>query len=194
MKTIRGTKTAENLLKAFAGESQARNRYTYYAEVAQEDGFIQISNIFLETAGNERAHARRFFGFLSTEFKGEAVALDAAYPVGLGTTSENLLYAASGEHEEWSDLYPNFGDVAQQEGFNDIAACFRKVAEAEVHHEERFLALQKNIQEGHVFKRNEEMEWICINCGYVHKGKTAPMVCPTCLYPQSNFEIRTIGY
>lgn len=194
MKTIRDSKTAENLLKAFAGESQARNRYTYYAEIAENEGLIQIANIFLETAGNERAHARRFFGFLSAEFRGKDVAMSAAYPVGLGTTEDNLRYAAAGEYEEWSKLYPSFGDVAEQEGFDEIAACFRKVAEAEVRHEQRFLALNKNLEAGYVFSRPEVVEWKCTNCGFVHSGKTAPAICPTCLYTQSYFELNVQAY
>lgn len=189
MESIKGTKTAENLLKAFAGESQARNRYTYYAETARAEGYQQIANIFQETADNEKEHAKRFFSFLCPEFNGEQLMLQASYPIGLGNTFENLGYAAAGEHEEWSLLYPGFADIAESEGFKDIALCFRKVSEVEVRHETRFLKLQEHIRANLVFQREKEVEWKCENCGYVHMGKAAPEHCPTCLHPKAFFEV-----
>ncbi len=189
MKDLKGTKTAENLLKAFAGESQARNRYTYYASKAKKEGFVQISNIFLETADNEKEHAKRFFGFLCGVYEGEALAMSADYPVGLGSTMDNLRYAAEGEHEEWSHLYPMFADVAEQEGFKDVAVCFSKIAEVEKKHEARYRKLHDNVKNNQVFHKEEEVEWKCQNCGYVHKGKNAPQVCPACLHEQAHFEI-----
>lgn len=184
-----GSKTAENLLKAFAGESQARNRYTYYASIAKKEGFVQISNIFMETADNEREHAKRFFKFLCETHKGEAVMIQADYPVGMGSTLENLKYAADGEHDEWSHLYPLFASVADEEGFTDIAVCFRKIADVEAKHEARYRKLHDNIKNDQVFHRAEEVEWKCINCGYVHKGKNALKECPACLHGQAHFEI-----
>lgn len=194
MMQLYGTETAHNLLKAFAGESQARNRYTYYADVAREEGYIQIAEIFLETAKNEREHAKRFFSFLIDEYKGENLAICADYPVGLGTTQQNLKYAAAGEHDEWVNLYPGFAKVAAEEGFQAVSACFTQVAKVEVVHEERYLALMGNIAQGRVFERAEEVEWKCENCGYIHRGKMPPKVCPTCLFPQSYFEIRAVNY
>lgn len=192
--SIVGTRTAENLLKAFAGESQARNRYTFYSKIAQKEGYVQMSEIFLETAGNEQAHAKRFFNYLASDMKGQDLKIEAAYPTGMGTTAENLKFAAAGEHEEWTLLYPEFGDIAEKEGFVEIAACFRNVAKAEVHHEERFLALLSNIEKGIVFSRPQEVEWICIHCGRVVKGLEAPKTCPTCLHPQEYFKLRVIDY
>lgn len=189
MKNIKGTKTAENLLKAFAGESQARNRYTYYASKARKDGFQQIANIFEETANNEKEHAERFFKFLCKEYHGESLMMEAEYPTGLDNTVENLAYAATGEHEEAYKLYPEFANVAEQEGFKDIAVCFRKIAEVEVRHEERFNKLLENVKTNHVFEKDEEVEWKCENCGYVHKGKEAPTLCPACLHEQKYFEL-----
>ena len=194
MKQLRGTDTAENLLKAFAGESQARNRYTYYADKAKEEGYMQIANVFLETARNEREHARRFFKFLIEEFEGENIAIHADYPVGLGTTQQNLQYAAAGERDEWENLYPRYARIAEEESFRAINACFTQVAKVEVEHEARYLKLLENIEQHRVFEREEETEWKCENCGYIHRGKTPPKICPTCLFPSGYFEIRAKNY
>ena len=189
MKSLKGTKTAENLMKSFAGESQARMRYTYSASQARKEGYVQISNIFLETAENEAAHAKRFLRFLSESLEGEAVEINAEYPVALGDTKSNLLAAANGENEEWTELYPTFADVAEEEGFPQIAIVWREIAEAEDRHERRFRKLLANIENGKVFERDEEVEWKCNNCGYIHKGKSAPKSCPACAHPQGHFEI-----
>lgn len=189
MKSLKGTKTAENLLKSFAGESQARTRYTYYASTAKKEGYVQISNIFMETAENEKEHAKRFFKFLNEDFKGEALEIQASYPVELGTTLENLKAAAAGENEEWTELYPEFAKVAEEEGFSEIAAVYRKIVEAEERHEIRYNKLAENIEKDQVFKRDEVVEWKCNNCGYIHRGKAAPEKCPACAHPQAHFEI-----
>ncbi|AFS77182.1 rubrerythrin [Gottschalkia acidurici 9a] len=189
MKSLRGTKTAENLMKSFAGESQARTRYTYYASTAKKEGYVQISNIFLETAENEKEHAKRFFKFLKESLDGDAVEITAAYPVALGDTRANLLAAANGENEEWSELYPAFADVADQEGFPDIAYVFREIAEAEERHEIRYRKLLSNIENNKVFEKDTEVEWKCNNCGYIHKGKSAPKLCPACAHEQKYFEV-----
>ncbi|WP_315118860.1 rubrerythrin [uncultured Clostridium sp.] len=189
MKSLKGTKTAENLMKSFAGESQARTRYTYYASQAKKEGYVQISNIFLETAENEKEHAKRFFKFLNEDLQGEAVDIEASYPVGLGNTAQNLEYAANGENEEWTELYPEFADIADEEGFPSIATVFRKIAEAELRHENRFRKLLENIKNETVFKKDEVSLWKCNNCGYIYEGKEAPDLCPACAHPQSYFEI-----
>lgn len=192
MKPLKGTKTAENLLKAFAGESQARNRYTFYASVAGEEGFKQIQKIFLETADNEKEHANRFFQLLLEGFAGElpaAVEINAAYPVALGTTLDNLKAAASGENEEWTALYPEFAQVAKDEGFPEVAAAFKLIAEVEKHHEARYTKLAENIANDKVFKKDEKVAWICEKCGHIHYGTQAPGKCPACLHPQANFEL-----
>ncbi len=189
LKSLKGTKTAENLMKAFAGESQARNRYTYYASQAKKEGYVQISNIFTETADNEKEHAKRFFKFLNESLKGDAVEINADYPVGLGETKENLLYAANGEKEEWEDLYPNFAKVAEEEGFSEIAFVFREIAEVEERHERRYRKLLENIENNKVFEKDEVVEWKCNNCGYVHRGKSAPTTCPACAHPMGYFEV-----
>lgn len=192
MKSLKGTKTAENLLKSFAGESQARNRYTFYASVADKEGYKQIRNIFIETADNEKEHAKRFWKLLLEGFEGEqpaTVGITAGYPVAQGTTLENLKYAANGENEEWSELYPNFAKVADEEGFPDIAGAFRMIASVEKRHEARFAKLAENIATGKVFKRDAKILWKCNNCGYVHEGPNAPEKCPACLHPQGFFEI-----
>ncbi len=194
MKSLKGTKTAENLMKAFAGESQARNRYTYYASTARKEGYVQISNIFMETAENEKEHAKRFFKFLNESLKGEAVEINAAYPVSLGDTRSNLLAAANGENEEWSDLYPEFAKVADEEGFPDVAVVFRKIAEVEKHHEERYRKLLDNLENGSVFKKAGTVKWKCNNCGYIHEGESAPESCPACAHPQSYFEVLVEAY
>ncbi|APM41080.1 rubrerythrin [Clostridium kluyveri] len=194
MASLKGTKTAENLMKAFAGESQARNRYTYYSSTAKKEGYVQISNIFLETAENEKEHAKRFFKFLNEDLLGESVEINASYPVALGDTKTILKAAAKGENEEWSKLYPEFADVADKEGFSNIAEVFRKIAEVEKHHEERYLALLKNIENNTVFKKQKAHKWKCINCGYIYEGVFAPEVCPSCAHPQSYFEIFIENY
>lgn len=192
MKSLKGTKTAENLLKAFAGESQARNRYTYYASVADKEGYKQIKSIFIETADNEKEHAKRFYKFLLEGLQGELPAMieiTAGFPVAQGTTLDNLKAAASGENEEWVDLYPAFAKVAEEEGFPEVAAAFKMIASAEKRHETRYNKLAQNIEEGKVFKKDEKILWKCGNCGYVHEGVGAPDKCPACVHPQSYFEV-----
>ncbi|MBP7602349.1 MAG: rubrerythrin family protein [Spirochaetes bacterium] len=186
MKSVKGTKTEKNLLAAFAGESQARNRYTYYASAAKKEGYEQIAAIFMETADNEKEHAKRFFKFL----EGGEVEITASYPAGvIGTTAENLKEAAEGENMEHTKLYPEAAKIAEEEGFKEIAFLFRKVAEVEVHHEQRYLTLLKNLKEGRVFKREKKEKWICRNCGYIHEGSEAPEKCPTCEHPRAYFEL-----
>lgn len=189
MKSLKGTKTAENLMKAFAGESQARNRYTYYASVAKKEGYVQIQNLFLETADNEKEHAKRFFKFLNESMLGEMVEITATFPVGLGDTKTNLLAAAEGENEEWVDLYPNFADVADEEGFPEIATVFRKIAEIEKHHERRYRKLLENIENNRVFEKDSVVHWKCNNCGYIHTGEKVVELCPACAHPQGYFEM-----
>ncbi|HHU90617.1 MAG TPA: rubrerythrin family protein [Clostridiaceae bacterium] len=192
MKSLKGTETAVNLMKSFAGESQARMRYTYYASVADKEGYKQIRNIFLETADNEKEHAKRFFKFLLAGFDGDLpqnIEIQAGFPVAQGNTLDNLKYAAHGENEEWSILYPQFADVADKEGFPDIAAVYRSIASAEEKHEIRFNKLAKNIEEGKVFKKDEKVRWKCGNCGYIHEGDAAPDVCPACAHPKAHFEV-----
>jgi len=192
MKSLKGTKTAENLLKAFAGESQARNRYTYYASAADKEGFKQIKNIFIETADNEKEHAKRFYKFLLEGFQGElpaVVEINACYPVAQGTTLDNLKAAASGENEEWSDLYPAFAKVAEEEGFPEVAEAFKKIASAEKRHETRYNKLAENVRNDKVFKKDGKVLWKCGNCGYIHEGTGAPDKCPACLHPQAYFEV-----
>ena len=190
-KSLKGTKTEQNLLKSFAGESQARNRYTFFASVAKKEGYEQIAAVFTETAEQEKEHAKRFFKFL----EGGMVEITASYPAGkIGTTAENLKAAAEGENEEWSDLYPEFAKVAEEEGFPVIAAVFRNIAKVEAMHEQRYLTLLNRVESGKVFEREEEIEWQCRNCGYVHKGKTAPTSCPACAHPQAYFEPKRNNY
>lgn len=187
MASIKGTQTEKNLLKAFAGESQARNRYTYFAGQAKKEGFVQIAAIFEETANQEKEHAKRFFKFL----EGGDVEVTVTFPAGkIGTTAENLAHAAGGEHEEWSELYPAFAKVARDEGFPGVAAVFERICIAEQHHEERYRALLKNVQDGTVFKKGEQTTWACRNCGYVHEGDEAPKACPACAHPQEHFEVQ----
>lgn len=191
MKSVKGTKTEKNLLASFAGESQARNRYTFFASQAKKEGYEQIAAIFLETADNEKEHAKRFFQFL----EGGMVEINASYPAGvIGNTAENLKAAAAGENEEHTKLYPSFADIAEQEGFKEIATAWRKIAEVEKHHEERYLALWKTVTEGTVFKKKEKTQWKCRNCGYIHEGESAPDVCPTCLHPKAFFELLAERY
>lgn len=186
MASIKGTKTEQNLLAAFAGESQARNRYTYFAAVARKEGYRQIEALFLETADNEREHAKRFFKFL----EGGMVQITATYPAGvIGTTVENLKAAADGENEEWTTLYPDAAAVADQEGFADVAQAFRSIAKVEAKHEARYRKLQSNIENGEVFKRSSTVAWKCRNCGFIHEGTTAPDSCPACVHSQEHFEL-----
>jgi rubrerythrin len=189
MKSLKGTKTAENLMKSFAGESQARTRYTYYASQAKKEGYVQISNIFAETAENEKEHAKRFFKFLNEDLCGETVDINADYPVALGDTKLNLKAAAEGENGEWTELYPKFADIAEEEGFPKIAYVWREIAEVEERHEIRFRKLLENIEDNKVFEKDEEVEWKCNNCGYIHKGKSAPEKCPACAHPKGYFEV-----
>lgn len=191
MDSIKGTKTEKNLLMTFAGESQARMRYTYFAKVADKEGYKQIAAIFLETAEQEREHAKRMFKYL----EGGMVEITASFPAGvIGTTAENLEAAAAGEHEEWTSLYQHCADVALEEGFKEIATMYRMIAKAEAIHEERYLQLLERVKTETVFSRDKEIEWMCRNCGYVYIGKSAPKTCPTCLHPQSYFEPRNTSY
>lgn len=195
MKTLKGTKTAENLLKAFAGESQARNRYTFYASAAKKEGYVQIYNIFMETAENEKEHAKIFYKFLLNDFQDENIKIDGTYPIALhGDTLSNLKAAANGENEEWSEMYPAFAEVAKEEGFEQISIAFSKISEIEKHHSNRFNKLAQNIENDMVFKRDEVKLWKCNNCGYIFEGKEAPQKCPACLHPRAYFEILSENY
>ena len=188
---LKGSKTEKNLLAAFAGESQARNRYTYYASVAKKEGYEQISALFLETADNEKEHAKKYFKFL----EGGEVEITASYPAGtIGTTIENLEAAASGENMEWTKLYPEAAQVARDEGFETVATIFQEIAEVEAKHEARYRKLHKNITDGTVFKKDTVVKWKCRNCGYIHEGKEAPLECPACLHPQSYYEVFCENY
>ena len=183
---LKGSKTEKNILTAFAGESQARNRYTYFTSQAKKDGYIQISKIFEETAAQEKEHAERLFKLL----KGGEVEIQAAFPAGvIGSTVENLKAGAGGEHYEWTEMYPGFAEVAREEGFNSIAKIFMDISIAEKQHEKRYLDLAANIEAGTVFKRDEPVVWRCLNCGYLHEGEEAPKACPACLHAQEYFEI-----
>lgn len=185
MKSIKGTKTEKNLMTSFAGESQARMRYTYFASKAKKDGYEQISAIFAETADQEKEHAERMFKHL----QGGEVEITASFPAGvIGSTAENLKAAAAGEHEEWSILYPRFADDAQAEGFDDIAKMYRMIAIAEKNHEDRYIAFVKNIENNSVFKKDKTIVWQCRNCGFIFEGEEAPEICPACLHAQSYFE------
>ena len=191
MKSIKGTKTEKNLLASFAGESQARNRYTYFASVAKKAGYEQIAAIFMETAENEKEHAKRFFKLL----EGGAVEIMAAYPAGvIDNTEVNLLASAEGENEEWTKLYKKAEDVARSEGFENVANQFKEIAEVEEEHEKRYRKLLKNIKDGIVFKKDKIVKWKCRNCGYVHEGKEAPKECPACAHAQAHFELRVENY
>ena len=190
-KSVKGTQTEKNLLTSFAGESQARMRYTYFASVAKKEGYEQIAAIFTETADQEKEHAKRMFKWL----EGGMVEITASYPAGvIGTTAENLKAAAAGENEEWTADYPHFADVADEEGFPAIAAMYRNIAIAEKAHEERYLAFLNNIENDSVFKKEEETVWQCRNCGFVHEGTEAPKACPACLHPQAYFEVKKTNY
>lgn len=195
MKSLKGTETAKNLMKSFAGECQARTRYTYFASKARKDGYVQISNIFMETAENEKEHAKRFYSFLENDFQGQPLKIEAEYPVEYPTdTKTNLLYAAEGEHDENSNLYPTFAKVAEEEGFPEIAACFRMITIAEKAHEKRYRKLAANIENGTVFKKDETVLWKCDNCGFIFEGAQAPAKCPACLHPQAFFEVFKENY
>ncbi len=186
MARLKGTETEKNLLKAFAGESQARNRYSYFAKAAQKEGYVQIADVFSKTAEQERAHAKRLFKYL----EGGELEITAAFPAGvIGTTVENLKASAAGENYEHTTMYPEFSAIAKQEGFNDIAAVFMAIAVAETQHEKNYLELAANIESGRVFKRDAEKTWTCRKCGYVHKGTDAPGACPACAHPQAYFEL-----
>jgi rubrerythrin len=191
MKSIKGSKTEQNLLKAFAGESQARMRYDYFAGQAKKEGLEQIAAIFAETSMNEREHAKRFFKFL----EGGPVEITASYPAGIiGTSLENLKASAEGEHEEWTELYPEFARVAEEEGYKEVAAAFKLISKIEKAHEERYRTLYDNLESGKVFKRGDKVIWKCRNCGYLHEAAGAPQTCPACWHPQSFFEIREANY
>jgi len=186
MASLKGTRTEKNLLASFAGESQARNRYTYFASKAREEGYMQIADIFAETADQEKEHAKRFFKFL----EGGEVEITAAFPAGvIGTTLENLKAAAAGEHYEHTEMYPEFARIAREEGFEAIAMVWENVAVAEKQHEKRYNDLAANVEAGRVFKRDEEVVWRCRNCGYLHVGTEAPEMCPACAHPQAYFEL-----
>ena len=190
-KSIKGTKTEKNLLASFAGESQARNRYTYFASVARKAGYEQIAAIFLETADNEKEHAKRFFKLL----EGGDVEITASYPAGvIGDTAANLEAAAAGENLEWTKLYKEAEEAARQEGFGEVAVQFKEIAEVEEQHEIRYRKLLKNIKEGKVFKKDTVVKWKCRNCGYVHEGKEAPEKCPACAHPQGYYELLCENY
>ncbi len=185
-KSIKGTQTEKNLLKAFAGECQARMRYNYFASVAKKEGLVQISEIFMETANQEKEHAKRFWSFL----EGGEVEITEAYPAGVtSNTLENLKAAAAGEKYEWTELYPSFAKVAREEGFPQIAKCWEMICVAEKQHNKRYQDLAENLEAGRVFKRNGKITWRCLNCGFLHEGDEAPKVCPACLHPQAYFEI-----
>lgn len=186
MKSVKGTQTEKNLLTAFSGESQARNRYTYFAGAAKKEGYVLVSDMFSETADQEKEHAKRFFKFL----EGGEVEITASFPAGkIGSTAENLKEAAGGENYEWSTMYPEFADTAEKEGFSDIAAVFRAVSIAEKRHEQRYLNLLEMVEKHTVFCREEPVQWRCRNCGYIHEGTAPPKKCPACDHPQAHFEV-----
>lgn len=186
MAGLKGSKTEKNLIASFAGESQARNRYTYFASQARKEGFVQIALIFEETANQEKEHAKRFF----KQLEGGDVMVEAAFPAGvIGTTAENLKAAAAGEHDEWSDMYPGFAKIAREEGFEAAAKIWETVSVAEKQHEKRYNDLLANLEAGKVFKKDDQVTWRCINCGYLHTGNQAPESCPACAHPQAYFEL-----
>lgn len=190
-KSIKGTRTERNLMQSFAGESQARMRYTYFASAAKKEGYEQIAAIFQETADQEKEHAKRMFKYM----EGGTVEVNASFPAGpIGRTLDNLQAAAAGEYEEWSEAYPAFAAIAEEEGFPEIAAMYRNIAIAEKGHEERYRAFVKNIESASVFAKEGEVVWQCRNCGYIHIGKEAPEACPACLHPQAYFEVKKENY
>ena len=188
---LKGSQTEKNLITAFAGESQARNRYTYFSSAARKEGFMQISAIFEETANQEKEHAKRLYKFL----EGGEAQVQASFPAGvIASTSENLKAAAAGENYETTEMYPGFAKTADQEGFTEIAKVFRNIAIAEARHRDRYIALAKNIDEGKVFKKDSSVRWVCRNCGYVYEGAEAPDLCPACAHPQSYYELEAVNY
>lgn len=192
MQDLKGTETEKNLLKAFAGESQARNRYTYFASKAKKDGYVQMQAVFEETANQEKEHAKRLFKFLSS---GEELEITAAFPAGIiGTTTDNLAASAAGEHYEQEIMYPEFAKTAREEGFSEIADVFEAIAVAEKQHEKQFLALKDNIEKDRVFKRDNKVTWRCRNCGYLHEGNEAPDLCPACAHAKAHFELLAENY
>ncbi|MDD4691565.1 MAG: rubrerythrin family protein [Eubacterium aggregans] len=199
MGRLKGTKTLENLMKAFAGESQARNRYTFFASKAKKEGYVQMQEIFLETAANEKEHGEMFYKYIVASEAEDGgcveVNIDAGYPVALSdSTYDNLIHAAEGENEEWAKLYPAFAAIAKLEGFDDIASTFIHVCVAEMAHETRYRKLAENIKEGRVFTRVSPTKWKCGNCGYIHEGDSAPQLCPACKHPQDYFELFVEAY
>jgi len=191
MTTLKGTKTEQNLLKAFAGESQARNRYEFFASIAKKEGYEQIAAIFMETSNQEKEHAKRFFKFL----EGGMLEITATYPAGIiGTTKENLKAAAEGENEEWTEAYPNFSEIAREEGFPEIATAFKMIAKVEAEHERRYLKLLQNLSEDKVFIKNGKVWWKCLNCGYVYESEKAFENCPACLHPKAFMQVREENY
>jgi rubrerythrin len=191
MAGLKGSQTEKNLLASFAGESQARNRYTYFASAAKKEGYEQISALFTETAENEKEHAKRFFKFL----EGGPVQITATYPAGtIASTLENLKAAAEGEHEEHTVIYPSFAEIAEKEGFKEVASAFRAIAKVEIEHENRYSRLISNVENGEVFKRATKVKWKCRNCGFVFEGLEAPEKCPACLHPKAYFEIKESNY
>ena len=191
MKSLKGTQTEKNLLASFAGESQARNRYSYFASQAKKEGYEQIAAIFLETAENEKEHAKVFFKYL----QGGMAEITAMYPAGvIGTTDQNLKEAAEGEKAEWGTIYPGFADIADKEGFKDNALSYRNIAKVEAQHEKRYRKLLENVVKKQVFKKDKPVKWMCRNCGYVHEGSEAPEKCPACQHPQSYYEIKAENY
>jgi len=189
--SLKGSKTEQNLLKSFAGESQARNRYEFFAKVAKNEGYEQIAAIFQETANQEKEHAKRFFKFL----EGGAVEITACYPAGkIGTTKENLKAAAEGENEEWTDLYPQFAETAKEEGFMEIATAYKMIAKVEAEHERRYLKLLQNLSEDKVFMKDGKVWWKCLNCGYVYESEKALEKCPACLHPKAFMQVREENY
>lgn len=191
MESLAGTRTEQNLLKAFAGESQARNRYEFFAKVAQREGLEQIAALFMETADNERSHAKQFF----KQLEGRMLEITASYPAGkIGTTLENLKAAADGENEEWTELYPEFARIAEEEGFKKVAVLFKSIAKIEKAHEARYRKLYQNLEEGKVFKREDKVIWKCRVCGFLHESTVAPLKCPVCDHPQAYFEIEVQNY
>jgi rubrerythrin len=190
-KSLKGTKTEQNLLKSFAGESQARNRYEFFASVAKKEGYEQIAAIFMETSNQEKAHAKRFFKFL----EGGMTEITAMYLAGIiGTTKENLKAAAEGEHEEWGELYPHFAEVAKEEGFLEVATAYKMIAKVEAEHERRYLKLLQNISEEKVFMKEGKVWWKCLNCGYVYESEKALENCPACLHPKAYMQVREDNY
>ena len=189
MKSLKGSRTEKNILTAFAGESQARNRYSFFASKAKNEGFVQIADAFIETSEQEKEHAKRLFKFL----EGGEVEISAAFPAGIiGATEANLIASAAGEHHEYTEMYPSFAKIASDEGFNEVAAVMRAIAVAEEFHEKRYLAFAKNIKGGRVFVREQKVHWRCRNCGYVHEGPNAPEACPACAHPQAHFEVACV--